>query len=509
MAEAVSSEPRRGLERSLDRGTWERIAGLVGGLDQRRLLVAIVILAAFPYLAGRPTDIDFWWHLETGELIAATGQVPTTDPFSYTVAGRPWVAHEWLWELVAYLIYTLGGYRLLVLLSALVVAGTALLLYRLARRLGLNEFVAAALVIWAIVLTLPSVGVRPRELTHLFLALYLNRLFLYREGLVRRLWVLPAIMVVWVNVHGPFVLGLVLLGIFVVGELHRWLFGGGKAPRHLLLVSLATLAATVVNPSGPRMLLYPFGYYLQGENPSFRVVTEFQSPNFHDPLYLGFAAALVVFMLLGRAPGRPGLTESLLLVAFAVQALISVRHVPVFALVAVPLLALRLRDRFRIVRELPPPRTSARLVALNWLILAALVGTYAAYAAQPERSARLQLWAEPAAHDSPVEGARFVEEHDLPGPIFNHQSWGGYLIRRWYPERKVFVDGRIDMYGTETLEEYFEVLLVRPRWREVLDEYGVQTILVDRDSSLSVLLLADGGWTRVFQGDREDVFVRR
>lgn len=481
----------------------------VKGFHQRRLLVAGVFLAIFSFDLARPTDIDFWWHLKTGELIARTGTVPTADPFSYTAQGRPWVAHEWLWDLAVYGVYGLGGYALAALLSALVVTLTYALLYRLLRQLGANEFVAAALVTWAAVLALPSVGVRPRELTHLFLALYLSRLMLYREGRARHLWILPPTMALWVNAHGPFILGLGVLGIFVVGGTADWLLSRGKAPRHLWVVGLATLAASFANPYGPRMLLYPVGYYLQGENPSLKNVTEFQSPNFHEPLYLALAASIVLLMLLGSAPGRLNLVDALLLIGFTAQTLVSVRHVAAYALVVAPLLAVRLRDRFRLARELAPPRRSPRLAALNWLLLVAIVAVGCGYAARPDVAWRLQLGPEPSTRSLPVEGVRFVEERGLPGPVFNHQPWGGYLIYRWHPNRLVFVDGRVDMYGPDIVGEYRELADVRPGWRDVLERYGIRTILIGKDSALSTLLQADGGWERVFQGEVEDVFVRR
>ena len=122
---------------------------LLSGLNQRRLLVILLFLGVFSYNLAAPTDIDLWWHLKTGELIARTGVVPTSDPFSYTVPGRPWVAHEWLWELAVYWVYRLGGYALATLLSAAVVTAAYVIMYRLLRRLGANEFVAAALILWS------------------------------------------------------------------------------------------------------------------------------------------------------------------------------------------------------------------------------------------------------------------------------------------------------------------------------------------------------------------------
>ncbi|MHB0869163.1 MAG: hypothetical protein ACYC5J_06865 [Chloroflexota bacterium] len=486
----------------------EAPARVFSGLQQRRLLAILLFLAIFAFNFTRPTDIDFWWHLETGELIATTGVVPATDPYSYTAPGRPWTTHEWLWELALYWVYRWGGYALAALLSAAAVTLTYIILYSLLRRLGANEFVAAALVLWATLVAIPGIGVRPREFTQLFLAFFLNRLFLYREGRIRHLWSLPPLMALWVNLHGQFLLGLGLLGLFLIGGVVDWLSARAKDPRHLLVVGLATAAAACLNPAGLAMLRYPIDYYLQGDNPSFTLVTEFQSPDFHQPLYLAFAAGLLLLALVPRPLGRRTIVEALLVIVFTIQALVSARQIAAFALAIPPLLALRLADRFALARELPPPSHSRPLVGLNWLLLLAVAVMGIVYASQPAVSERLQLGREPIASSFPVAGARFIEEAGLPDPVLNEQSWGGYLIHQWYPRRRVFIDGRIDMYGPAIARDYLHVVSLRPDWRDVLDRYGVRTILIRKDSALSASLLADGGWRRAFQGEMEDVFVR-
>ncbi len=477
-------------------------------MTHRRLLVVVVFLVIFSFDIARTTDIDFWWHLKTGELIAQTGVVPTTDPFSYTADGRPWVVHEWLWELAAYVVYGHGGYVTLVLLSATIVTLAYAILYRLLRRLGANEILSGTLVLWAAVLAVPNFGVRPRELTHLFLAVYLSRLLLYREGRVRQLWPLPALMVLWVNLHGAFVLGVGVLIICAAGTTLEWWRLRERSPRHLWLVLLLTLGAASLNPRGPWMLYYPFGYYLEKRNPSFDIVTEFQSPNFHEPFALLFAASVLLFMVLGVPRRRRNFVEGLLAAAFTLQALVSDRQTSAAALVMAPLLALALCERFTWARELPPPRLPRQLITVNWVLLVCLLVGGIAFAAQPRVRRHLQFGAEPTTDVVPVAGVEFIEQAQLPGPVFNNQPWGGFLIYRWYPERRVFIDGRVDMYGPGVTKEYLQVAAIKPEWRAVLDKYGVQTVLIEKNSALSVLLLADGGWERVFQGEVEDVFVR-
>ncbi|HEX5418317.1 MAG TPA: hypothetical protein VFZ25_21890, partial [Chloroflexota bacterium] len=337
-----------------------RVVAAIAGLNQRRLLVVVALLGL--YLVGlvRPTDIDFWWHVKTGELIARSGSVPMFDPFAFSAVGRPWVAHEWLWELAVYEVTRLGGYGLATVVSGFVVLAVNIIIYRLLRALGVNELVAAALVLVAGILASPSVGVRPREFTQLFLAFYVSRLILYRMGKVRSLWSLPVVMAVWVNVHGPFVIGLVVLGVFVFGALVQYAGDwrrsreSARLPRHLLLVGLATFLVIGINPRGASMLLYPFSYYLARDNPVFATVTEWQSPNFHDPFYLIFAATLIPFLVVGSRKKKFDLVTSLLIVGFSVEALISVRNVAIYAPIAIPLLGERLSDAYAWARELKP-----------------------------------------------------------------------------------------------------------------------------------------------------------
>jgi hypothetical protein len=278
-------------------------------------------------------------------------------------------------------------------------------------------------------------------------------------------------------------------------------------PQRLIFVGAATLVAASINPAGPRMLLYPFSYYLQGANPSFRIVVEFGSPNFHEPLLMLFAAGIVAFMVLGVRRGQ--WFDGLLAAVFTAQALVSTRQVAVCALVTAPLLALVLCQRFGWARELAPPRLPRRLTTVNWALLATLVVAGITYAAGPKAQGKLQLGAEPIPSDMPVAGARFIEDNHLPGPVFNHQPWGGYLIYRWFPERLVFIDGRIDMYGPDIVNDYIKTANLQPGWSETFEKYAVRTVLIPKGSPLSLMLLGNRAWERVFQGTLEDVFVRR
>jgi hypothetical protein len=474
-------------------------------MSHRTLVVIAVFLSIFTFDLARPTDIDFWWHLRTGQLIAESGAVPRVDPFSFTAAGRPWVAHEWLWELGVFRLYRLGGYRAAVLLSGLIVTLAYVILYRLLRRLGANEIAAAGLVLWAAFLGVPNLGARPREFTFLFFAVFLDRLYRHRAGESGKLWLLPLLMPLWANLHGGFVFGLGLLGVFAMSETVAWLAGRSPAPRRLWAVTLTAVLATALHPLGPRVLLYPLDYYRGAENPSFQSVTEFASPNFHNPLYLVFAAGLVALMLLPATSGPGSGTDALLVAVFTLQALVSVRQVGLCALVLAPVLVRRAVDRFRFVRALAPARLPRFVAQLNVALLGLLLLGAAAYAA---RQPSIQLSTKPRTAEEPVAGARFIQEHHLPDPVFNFQPWGGYLIHEWYPERRVFIDGRMDMYGKAIVDDYLNAAAAKPQWTEIFDRWGIQTVLLPKDSPLAAVLRADPHWQRLFAGDIEEVFGR-
>jgi hypothetical protein len=133
--------------------------------------------------------------------------------------------------------------------------------------------------------------------------------------------------------------------------------------------------------------------------------------------------------------------------------------------------AQRLVERLAWARERPVPRLPWRLLALNWVVLVFLVGAAAvALTARPDWRAKLQLGEKPLVGEMPEAGVRFIEANDLPGQVFNAQEWGGYLIYRWYPSRRVFIDGRVDMYGPEVTQDYWP--WPRSRTGAVLDRNG-------------------------------------
>jgi len=192
-----------------------------------------------------------------------------------------------------------------------------------------------------------------------------------------------------------------------------------------------------------------------------------------------------------------------------VMALQASRHQPLAALIFMAVLGDAMRERWSWARTedagTPPVRG---LPVLNWSILAVAVVALTLFVG---RSSQLQLNSSPlttGVFDYPVDGADFIRDNYPEARIFNSYGWGGYLINELYPQQRVFIDGRADMYGDALMEEYARVGRVEPGWRDVLAKYDVELAIVENDSALAAVLLEAADWRLAFSGPVENVFVR-
>jgi len=468
------------------------------------LLVVPVLLFIFVRPFFTHTDPDYWWHVRTGQYIYETGTIPRVDIYSYTAAGRPWVAHEWLTELLFYVIQRYFGYAANVALFALIGAITWLAVYAACRLRGVGEPGAVVLLLWGFAMSMGSANVRPQGLTALLFAVYAYLLTRYRLGHKRSLWLLPPLMALWVNLHGGYVIGLALLALTTSGEILTRALRRQSAPlRPLLLATVLTLAATLVNPHGVEALLYPFSY-AGTANASMRYIVEWQSPDFHKPLFLIFASSLLLTAILGMARRPLGTTDVLWSVTLALMALQSARHIPLFAIAAMPLLGARLQAEMPVFRRELARWRHPRLFLVVWPLLLVAIVAMLFSGALPEP----QVSREPNPARFPEGAVEYLRETNVQGKLFNEYGWGGYLIYELYPDRLVFVDGRADVYGDEFIEEYMQVWHLKPSWRQVLDDYEVRLVLVDKDCPLAVVLGGDAAWRETYMGEVERLFMR-
>jgi hypothetical protein len=479
---------------------------LSGGRVRLALLLAPLLLLVFVQPFKALTDPDYWWHVRTGQYIVDTGTVPRVDPYSYTLAGQPWTAHEWLSEVLFFLVSQHFGYVGNVVLFGLIGVATALIVYVVCRLWGVGEMGAALVMVWASALAEPAFNVRPQVFTSFLFAVCILLLSLYKRGTTRALWPLPLVFALWVNLHGGYAVGLGLLALTVVGEALAHYLGRSSAPvRPLLVVTGLSTVATLLNPRGVAALVYPITYLRPG-NAIVSYILEWQSPNFHEPIYLLFAASLLLAAFLGVARGPLGPTEVLWALTFAFLGLDSARHVPLFAVAVMPLVAARLQAELPALRaSLESWHSPVLLFATSAALLAVVASTTVA---QGERTGLQTGW-EPNAKTFPSAAIRYLRAHDIPGNLFAEYAWGGYVIYNLYPERRVFIDGRIDLYGFAIGRLYDTVINARPEWQDILSRYDVRVVLVGRTSPLAGALEQDSAWQVVEADQIAALFVRR
>ncbi len=490
-------------------------------LSARQLLVLVFFLVIFTGAARPITDPDFWWHLKTGQLVVETGAIPHSDIFSSLHFGKEWIAHEWLSEVVMYSVYRSLGNGGLIVLFALVITTAFLVVYQRYRQRVGHPYIAGFALLLGAFATLPTWGVRPQMFSLLFASIFLAILDNYtRNGRERCLWSLVPLTVCWVNVHAGFALGIGLVLLTIVGLAVESLLSRGESLktvwrtiRPLSVILLVCLAAVIVNPNGVRIYSYPFETLKS--HAMMKYISEWWSPDFHEPMFQ--ALALLIFSTFGAlalSRKRVSLRELLLLAATGVAALRSGRNVPFFALVAIPLLAEHSWDWISAQRwgqwlTRPEKReagqNAAIKVALNIVLLVvAPLGLVLTRVAQSAANQPLIT-----SQQFPTAAVDYLAAQKLPQPIFNEYGWGGYLIWRLYPDYRVYIDGRADVYGDAFLEEFLMVHCGETRWQEPLNRYGIRTVLVKPDAAIASLLRQDARWQNVFEDSQAVIFTKR
>ncbi len=455
--------------------------------------------------ARSAVDPDLWWHLRTGQWIVETGHVPHSDPFSFTRAGQAWVSHEWLSEVLFYELWKRVGAAALIVFSSIVTTAGFMLLYL--RCPGKKHWAAAATAIGALAAA-PSWGVRPQMFTFTMASLLL---WLVEAGEQRPklLFWMPPLFLLWLNLHAGFALGPALLLAYGIGLITEAAVGSiawkevrPMVVRVMLLVT-ACLALVPLNPSGAQLYRYPFDTLRSSGMRSF--IVEWFSPNFHSSLYQPFLLAwLLLLTALASSRSRPKgrVIVPLLLVSFA--ALDAVRHIPIFVLVAIPVIAAALPAASSAVLISEKRGSLARFrpifnAAVLFLLAAFAITKWTALShSQTAREAEL----------FPDKAIAFLQSTNEPGRLFAYYDWGGYAIWNLYPEYRVFVDGRADLYGNDILHQFKTALQIRTGWREVLDGWKVGTVLIPPSCALAQALLLDGNWTTVFRDPTAIVLVK-
>ncbi len=457
------------------------------------VLIALGAAAACMFDLRVLSDGDTYWHLAAGQWMLAHGQVPHTDPFSYTFAGAPWHAHEWLTEVIMAAAFRAGGWGGSLALTGMAVGAAALALGAYVRRWLTGTGLLLAMIL-ALACIAPDLLARPHVLVLPVVLVWSAALLAAREAGRAPHPALTLVMLAWANLHGGFVFGFLVLGVLALEALleaepaRRWI-----TARDWGLFGLLSLLAATMNPQGLSGLVFPFRLMAMT---SASGIDEWKPADFSTPGPLELSLIAVLFLALSRGLRlRP--LRLVLLLGLLHMALQHSRHV----VIAAPLAALLLAEPF--ARTLEPAPASARAApwAPRWawavagLVALALLG------------ARLAL---PVSRGDGVTTPKSAIDHLPPRllgqPVLNDYGFGGYLIFRGV---RPFIDGRADLYGDAFMYRYYAIANGdRAALEATLRRYGVTWTVFVPNSAQAKLMDREPGWTRLYADPTAVVHMR-
>jgi len=492
-------------------------------------LVLVGILAFSPISAGLLRDADTGVHIRNGEQILATHAIPRSDSFSYTRPGEPWYAWEWMYDVVIAAIHHVSGLNGVVLFTAAVIGVTFALLFRFILFRSGSLAVAVFLTLLASAAAQVHMLARPHVLSWLLTLLWVEILCRFEDGERWALLWLPPLMLLWVNLHAGFILGLGLVGIFAVGRIWSSLAAPQDGDRQkiaqLVIVFSVCLLTTLLTPYGYRLHIHVYQYLSN----SFLMnnIDEFSSPNFHVPVYEYFEL-FIPLVIAGAVLGRERLTPTgFLLLLFSLHAgLYAARNIPISAiimsLVLGPPMTLAISpgsgcsSRPRWLRFLldtgqgvSDSMTRLESQLRGHVLVAVAMAVSVALVLNGGRVLSKQML---AAHFDektfPVKAAQFIAQRGIRDHLFSSDNWGAYLIYSLYPGTKVYFDDRHDFYGEAFVKVCGEAFSGSRQWREPLDRYQVRWVLMPVDSPLSSLLRESQDWRADYDDGLAIIFSR-
>ena len=459
-----------------------------------RLLFAVFVLAVPPFIASNWSvfrDGDVSWHVAAGRWILEHGRVPTTDPFSFTMAGQPWVSHEWLPEIAFALGFDQVGHAGLAAVVALaLMALFAIAFAFLRRRAGPIAMLVAFASLYVVLQ--PFVMARPHVFAWVFLAGWTSVLIASRDAGRPPPWALVAMMFVWANVHASFFIGLVVAACVALDACidARW---DRAVVLRWFLFGLASLAVSLLNANGLPGFLHPF--MISGMETLYSIGEWQPSSPRSTPLFYLILLAALAAVLFKRPQFRAG--EVLLLAVTLGLAFTHIRHQSVFMILAV----LIVTPKFAGDGRLAAGPLFASVGERRALIAAAIVSALAISAF------RAAIPLQPRETFANPRGLIANIPEDLKQqPVLNEYSIGGPLILNGI---KVFIDGRADMYGDAFVSDYLKIAKADvPVFNRAVCKYGIRWTMLQADNPMLKVLDAASAWERVYSDKVGVIHVR-
>jgi len=486
-----------------------------------------LVFALLAMLVIHPVDSnDTWMHIKTGGIMLENMQVRAAEDYSYTAQGKEWLNHQWLSQVVFYIVYKFAGVNGILLFCALFIFLAFILLFRITYSRE-NWLSGVFLIMLVILFSQPEYIARP-----LVFSLFLFSVFLYILWRFKHSWTgkkenfiyfLIPLQVLWTNLHGASIMGVFLIWAYIAGEFidaririkdfdSKFVIKGARFKK-LLYAGIMLGLATGITPYGYKLILFPIR-----ESAGMYFIDEWLSPLHNDILLnldispyfrLFLIIGMLVFILRGRFIPSSGI---IIFAAFLYLSLSSRRHVPLFGFALAPYIACY--ARWLVFKKIPGhavkilKQAGALILAAYLLLLCKGIFT-GEYYVRTNHDLRFGL----GRIEYPDKAIDFLVKADLKGNMFNDYSSGCYLIWRMYPERRVFIDGRNTVYGVKFIENsYRRVLLYPGEFEGLAERYSINYIFLQHEMAntgeLMPYLYSSGQWALVYCDDIACIFLK-
>ncbi|MCX5695397.1 MAG: tetratricopeptide repeat protein [Candidatus Omnitrophica bacterium] len=504
----------------------------------KRLLLFFFFCLLVVYASREVADLDLWLHLKTGEYILQHKTIPPGDIFAFTIYGKPWINHEWLFQVITYLFHAAWGPTGLILMQNIIVVLTFLFLWMAFRRRN-NLMLIFSVLYLAVLASAYRFMIRPDIFSLLFLSAYLCVLKDFNENNSAWIWILPFAQIIWVNIHGFAFAGPLLVGVFLLSEFIKRMGLGNNVRRldnrqvkQLFMLLAILLLVSFINPYGSKGAFYPFLVLEQISGKGkviFQYVKELASPInpknlFDGGRFLYYKVLLIVsFFSFIFNRKRINIADLLLWLFFLFSSLVAARNAAIFAIVA----AFVTLNNAQLFWENRGPlfsgwRKSILSPILKYLCVAALfyypargaqqflelvadsLGTYAL------KSSRNGV----AEATYPQKAVDFLLKNNFPKYMFNDFNSGSFLVYNVFPRRQVFIDGRTELYGPDFFSDY---ALAGSGEKEVIEKiikkYAIKAFFLtisahDLQDGLIDYLLYNPDWKIVYLDEAAIIFVQ-
>ncbi|MEW6008926.1 MAG: tetratricopeptide repeat protein [Candidatus Omnitrophota bacterium] len=506
------------------------------------LLTVILVFFVIVLATNGIFDSDIWLHLKTGKLIVKNFQVPHVDPYSFTTSGIRWINHSWLFQVIVYLTYRFFDLDGLIMLQTLLVALSFLVLFFIGFRDTRFVISTSLVAILAIFATRSRFNLRPDILSLFFFCIFLHQLKFAKES--KRIYFLVILQFIWANCHGYFFLGPFLILIFIIAELlrrnianlpGRWSVAGkldDQVFRRLLLLLLLSLLVSFLNPQGFRGAMYPLQILrdiISGKaNYAFKHIEELRSAisfkrnTFAGDIQLNILILLAACSLVFNWQSLE-LGYILLFIVFLPFGLSALRNIGFLNFVTFTIIISRLEAiEEKLNKKINLPFSWSKNLAAKYIIVFALIFFLVNFASSYlfrryydfDIYEMKSMLSDTIGFRYPKKCVDFLIKNKLPKNMFNDFNSGAYLIFNAYPQYKVFIDGRTELYSKDFFDAYFKIMKGdRKVFDAQVEKFNIKTVFLNNATAaipkeIFKMLYEHPSWQLVFFDESGVIFLK-